>query len=195
MVECEPSLATNGSAGSAIVSFSFCPKCGNRLDRRLIETEDRPRLICQGCRFILYENPKVVVGALPIVGNKVMLLRRGIEPRYGSWSYPGGFMELDESVEEAAIRETHEEMNLEIRIDRLLNVYSRPGIGIVTVIYLATVIGGEPRLTSEAIEIQAFAPEEIPWHDLAFPTTHQALQAWAGLVSYSTGSAPHLPRP
>lgn len=176
------------------MAFSFCPKCGDRLDRRQIESEDRPRLICCGCDHILYENPKIVVGALPIRDGKVTLLRRGIEPRLGAWSYPGGFMELDETIEDAAIRETHEEMNLEIRIDRLLNIYSRSSIGIVTVIYLATITGGEPRLSVEALEIQEFEPPEIPWYDLAFPTTHQALAEWAESLRYSNGSVPR-PRP
>ena len=156
----------------------FCPKCGDNLSRRRLESEDRDRLVCNTCRFILYENPKVVAGVLPIKSGSVVLLRRGIQPRIGTWTFPSGFMELNESIEDAAVRETKEETNLEVANLTLLNVYSRVTAGLVVVVYMADVLGGAPSLGRETLEIAEFSPSQIPWSDLAFDTTRWALEEW-----------------
>lgn len=147
--------------------------------------DDRPRLVCDNCGFILYANPKVVAGAVPLKDSKVFLLRRGIEPRLGTWTYPAGYMEMGETIEEAAVRETREETGLEIEIASLLNVYSRPEAGVVVIVYRARVIGGDPVAGYEAQEVKAFHPGDIPWDGLSFPTTRWALLDW--LKSSSTG--------
>ncbi len=154
-------------------------ECGGLLREKVPPGDDRNRLVCPGCGHIFYVNPKVVVGTLPIVDGKVLLLRRGIEPRYGAWTYPGGFMEMDETAEEGACREAHEELDIAVGGLRLHGVYSRPAAGIVTIVYLARVIEGEPKPTSEALEVALFGPDEIPWEELAFPTTVSALRDWA----------------
>src|SRR3954463_6393130 len=148
--------------------FQYCPVCGGQLAELLLPTEERPRLVCQDCGYILYLNPKVVCGTLPIEDGKVWLLRRGIEPRLGYWTYPAGFLELDESTEEGAVRETREELGCEVSIDRLFGIYSRPRTH-VNVVYLATITNesSRPRLTSEAIEVHPFSPDEVPWRELA----------------------------
>jgi len=158
--------------------MKFCPKCGQNLSRRYLETEERERLVCDSCQFILYQNPKLVAGVLPIKSGSVVLLRRGIQPRMGAWTFPSGFMELNETAEEAAVRETKEETNLEVANLALLNVYSRVSAGVVVVVYTADVLGGIPSLGRETLEIAEFSPVQIPWSELAFDTTKWALEEW-----------------
>ncbi|MHB8992687.1 MAG: NUDIX domain-containing protein, partial [Chloroflexota bacterium] len=157
-------------------------ECGGVLVEQVPPGDDRSRLVCASCDQITYINPKVVVGALPVVNGKVLLLRRGIEPQHGFWTYPGGFLEMGETAEEGACREAREELDVGVGRLRLHGVYSRPGVGIVTVVYLADLMEGEPKPTSEALEAAFFGPEEIPWDDLAFPTTISALRDWAALA-------------
>ncbi|MCL5109756.1 MAG: NUDIX domain-containing protein [Chloroflexi bacterium] len=140
--------------------------------------EERTRLVCQHCGYIQYLNPKVVAATLPVIDGKVVLIRRGIEPRLGTWSYPAGYVELGETVEEAARRETSEEACLQVSLVRLLDVYTSPGGRVVVIAYLAQCPDGQPRPGSEALEVGLFAPEEVPWEELAFPTTVAALRDW-----------------
>lgn len=119
-----------------------------------------------------------MVVAIPLIAGRIVLLRRGIPPRVGAWTMPAGYMELGETAEEAAVRETREETNLTIAVRGLFNVYSRAEAGIVNLVYLADVIGGEARVTREAQEIAEFGRHEIPWDDLAFVTTRLALRDW-----------------
>ena len=160
--------------------YKYCPVCASPLQELQLDTEHRPRLVCAGCGHIFYLNPRVVSGTLPVEDGKVWLLRRGIEPRAGYWTHPGGYQELDESTEEAAIRETLEEIDCEVAITGLLGVYSRPHAPVVNVIYLAafTDPNRRPQLTPEAVEVRAFAPDDIPWNELAFIGTAQALRDW-----------------
>jgi len=164
--------------------YLFCPKCGSPLTEKKLPTEDRLRLVCDACSHIQYVNPLVVGASLPIENGKVWLLRRGIEPRYGYWTFPAGYQEIDESTEGAARRETLEELGCVIELEDLLGVYSRPGAPVV-IVYMAHIARGSPAPTTsnEAIEVGAFAPGEIPWGDLAFPITAQALRDWVGNVT------------
>ncbi len=158
--------------------MKYCPHCGGSLSEEELPTEDRPRLVCASCGYILYSNPKIVAGTIPLKDSKVVLLRRGLEPRRGTWTFPGGYMEMGETTEEAAIRETREETGLDVQVMSLLNVYSRPQVGVVVIVYLARVVGGELLLGHETQEIKAFHAGEIPWDDLSFPTTRWALADW-----------------
>jgi ADP-ribose pyrophosphatase YjhB (NUDIX family) len=157
----------------------FCPACGNRLETQYVEEEGRERPVCVVCGRIHYRNPVVVAGLLPLVDGRLWMLRRAIEPRYGFWTFPAGYMELGETVEQAAIRETREELNLDVELDRLLGVYSFAHISTVHVIYRARALT-EPSAGSEALDIGCFSAREIPWDELAFATTHQALTDWVG---------------
>ena len=168
----------------------FCHQCGGRLQERLVGGEDRPRLVCDRCGFIHYVNPKVVVGALPERAGRVLLMRRGIEPRYGAWTFPGGFIEVDETAEEAALRETEEEVGLSLKLGRLLGLYSRPapkggapggGPGVLLVVFRARAGRKAPKPGDECLEVAWFRPEEIPWEELAFETTGWALRDWVAL--------------
>jgi len=146
-----------------------------------VEGEDRPRLVCRRCGFIHYINPKVVVGAIPERAGRVLLLRRAIEPRYGAWTFPGGFMEVDETAEEAALREAKEEVGLSLKLGRLLGVYSRPRPGVLVVVFRARAGKEPPTPGHECLSTAWFRPEEIPWEELAFETTHWALRDWVAL--------------
>jgi 8-oxo-dGTP diphosphatase len=153
----------------------FCPRCAAALEERYLEEEKQIRKICPSCGFIFYMNPKVVAGAIPKQEERIWLVRRSIEPSWGSWTFPGGYVDLGEQVSDAAIRETFEETLLDVRLDGLLNVYSYAKVGIVLVVYRATVTGGMPGITPESQEVKSFTLEEIPWTKLAFPSTRDAL--------------------
>ena len=122
------------------------------------------------------------MGTLPVQAGQVFLARRAIEPAIGRWTYPGGFLERGESAQEGARRETEEETELRIEIGRLLGVYSRPHVGIVTIVYEAAVVGGRPEPAAETSEVRAFGPDEIPWEELAFSTVESALRDWVATL-------------
>jgi ADP-ribose pyrophosphatase YjhB (NUDIX family) len=165
---------------------SYCVECGGQLAEQWVSVEERTRLVCQQCGYIHYLNPKVVAATLPVIDGKVVLIRRGIEPRRGAWSYPAGYVELGETVEEAARRETREEACLRVDLVRLLNVYTAPGGRVVVVAYLAQCAEDRPSPGSEALEVGLFAPEDVPWEELAFPTTISALRDWVRAVRPGT---------
>jgi ADP-ribose pyrophosphatase YjhB (NUDIX family) len=162
----------------------FCHQCGGPVALQPVAEEGRDRLVCQSCGFIHYLNPRIVASVLPERdgpgGREVLLMRRALEPRRGYWTPPGGFVELGESTEEAALREGREEVGLALEVAGLLGVYSRPAVGIVVVSYRARALDGEPALGSEALEARWFAADAIPWDDLAFETTVRALRDWVG---------------
>ena len=161
--------------------------CGAPLSETQLPTEERPRLVCISCAYVHYINPKVVCGTLTTQEGRLWLLRRGIEPRLGYWAYPAGFQEWDESSEEAARRETKEEIGCDVAIERLFGVYSSPGAPVVNIVYTASLLSTSraPTATSEALEVRAFSPEDLPWNDLAFLSTRAVLLDW---VRYYQGN-------
>jgi ADP-ribose pyrophosphatase YjhB (NUDIX family) len=155
----------------------FCPGCGNLLASQYVDAEERNRLVCTACGEIHYINPKVVAGVIPMARGRIWLLRRAIQPRYGTWTFPAGFMEMGETVEQAARRETFEELHMDVRINGLLNIYSRSESPTVLIVYLADALS-EPTGGSEALEFASFSPQTIPWKTLAFWNTEEALRDW-----------------
>jgi 8-oxo-dGTP diphosphatase len=132
---------------------------------------------CDACGFVLFFNPKPVAAAIPFTPDgRIVLLRRGFDPGQGLWTFPGGFIDLGESSEEAAVRETMEEIRIDVRIDGLVGVYSRATDRVMLVVYRATTNGATPRPTDEAPTIEAFAPDELPWDEMAFWSTTAALR-------------------
>jgi ADP-ribose pyrophosphatase YjhB (NUDIX family) len=159
------------SLNPALEDLHFCPRCGKP------PTISYPRsIICPHCGYAAFYNPKPVACAITQTpeGN-LILMRRGFEPRRGHWSMPGGFVDLGESVQDAAIREVQEELNLRIEVTHLVGVYSRAEDRTVVVVY-AAIARGTPSLTEEALEVRAFAPIDIPWQDLAFWSDESALR-------------------
>ena len=168
----------------------YCSRCGGRLGFGPIEGEERDRLSCPGCGFVSYVNPRLVVTTLPVTDRgQVMLIRRGIEPGRGQWAQPGGFLEIDETVREAAVRETLEETGLRVEPRVIVGLYSRLQAGVVVVAFEAQIVGGVPTVTRESLETRPFAPDAIPWPEIAFETSLRALRDWVARVR------PDLPLP
>jgi ADP-ribose pyrophosphatase YjhB (NUDIX family) len=157
-------------------AFRFCPECGGALEERDVKENDPPRLVCTQCSFVFYLDPKVAACTISMLGGGVVLLRRAIDPQKGKWVFPGGFVDRGETVPGAAVRETWEEVGLRVTLTGILDVYSFPGEEVVVVVYAADVAGGELIVGDEAEDVKAFPPESIPWDDLAFQSTHEALR-------------------
>lgn len=176
-ISLEPVIQQPSAPGEEL---QYCPHCAAPLALRLLPSEDRPRLVCDR-GHILYVNPKVIVGVIPERRGRILLMRRAIEPRYGAWTFPGGFMEIDETAEECAAREAQEEVGIQVSVGKLVGVYSRPAPhtpGIVSIVYRGRITGGEVKPGREALEARWFRPEDIPWDELAYETTNWALRDW-----------------
>jgi ADP-ribose pyrophosphatase YjhB (NUDIX family) len=159
------------SINPALEDVRYCPRCGGEAEVAF------PRSItCGHCGYGAYYNPKPVACAIPREPDgRIWLLRRAFDPGGGLWTFPGGFVDLGESVEEAALRETREELEIDVELEGLVGVYSRPEDRVVLVVYAARPLG-TPRTTEEATEVRAYAPGEIPWGELAFWSTERALR-------------------
>jgi ADP-ribose pyrophosphatase YjhB (NUDIX family) len=159
------------SLNPALDGARFCPRCGEAAE------VEYPRFIsCPHCGYGAYYNPKPVAAAIPATADgRIILLRRGFDPGKGLWTFPGGFVDLGESVEEAARRETREELEIDVALGPVVGVYSRPEDRVVLIVYAATTTQA-PQTTDEAPEVRAFAPAELPWDALAFWSTERALR-------------------
>ena len=159
------------SLNPALEDARHCPRCG------ATPRIDFPRsLQCAACGYVAFFNPKPVAAAIPREADgRIWLLRRGFDPAAGRWTFPGGFVDLGESVEQAARRECMEEMGTDVTIGSLVGVYSAPDDRIIVVAYEATA-RDEPTTTEEALEVRAFPPDEIPWRHLAFRSDELALR-------------------
>ncbi|WP_182086010.1 NUDIX hydrolase [Aureimonas sp. ME7] len=135
-----------------------------------------PRRVCDHCGFVAYENPKIVVGSVVRHDGRVLLCRRAIEPRSGFWTIPAGYMELNETPEAGAAREAREEAGAQLRIERLLAIYSVPRISQVQLIFRAELASADVAPGVETLELRFFDWDEIPWDELAFPSVHWALR-------------------
>jgi ADP-ribose pyrophosphatase YjhB (NUDIX family) len=144
--------------------------------RRVPEGDDKPRLVCGECGFILYENPKVIVGAVCTWEDRYLLCRRAIEPRAGYWTMPAGYMELAETTEQGAVREVWEEACARVELDGLLAIYNIPRISQVHMIYRARMLTPEFAAGPESTEVALFAWDEIPWDELAYPNVDWSLR-------------------
>jgi 8-oxo-dGTP diphosphatase len=161
--------------GHGHLEYRYCPRCGGDLDSRIVKASEPKRLVCQACSFIFYQDPKVVAGTVIMLDGGIVLLKRGVEPALGKWVFPGGYVDRGESVQDAAVRETREESQLDVKLGPLLNVYSYPRSPNVIVVYTAEVIGGRLAAADESVDARIFAPQEVPWHELAFDSTRDAL--------------------
>jgi len=168
---------------------------------RIPEGDDRERKVCADCGHIAYENPKIVVGAVVAVGDAILMCRRAIEPRRGFWTLPAGYMELHETLEEGAAREAWEEARARIVIDGVLGMFSISRIGQVHIMYRARFAdAGPPSFSAgpESLDVQLMHHGDIPWDEVAFPTTRWAVDAWRaqreGVLGAPIGNPAHDPR-
>ena len=156
----------------------FCSQCGAPVTSRIPEGEDREREVCPVCNFIHYRNPIPVVGCVPEYEGRILLCRRAIDPRLGYWTVPAGFMELDETLEEAAVRETREEACAEVRLGELFSIVDVPRAGQVHFFFRAELVNGEFRPGVESLETRLFEPGEIPFDGIAFRSGVIALRRY-----------------
>jgi ADP-ribose pyrophosphatase YjhB (NUDIX family) len=156
--------------------YEFCPKCSGRLEERTVKSGEPERLVCSVCGFVFYQGPKLVASAIFELDGGIVLIQRSIEPGYGKWTFPGGFVELGEKAGAAAEREALEECGIEIEAREIIGLYSyRDSIPAIAV-YGADVVGGKPEPLDETLDVHSFARDGLPWSDLAFPSTEHALK-------------------
>lgn len=159
-------------------SFKHCKACGSPVQYTVPADDNRERATCTVCAAIHYENPLNVVGTLPVWKDKVLLCRRNIEPRHGFWTLPAGFMELGETTEQGAVRETTEEAGARVELQGLYTVLNVVRVGQLHLFYRARLLDTDFAPGPETIEAQLFAEAEIPWDDLAFRTVRETLKCF-----------------
>jgi ADP-ribose pyrophosphatase YjhB (NUDIX family) len=161
-----------------IPSINFCSECGASVEQKIPEGETLFRAVCSTCQTIHYQNPKIVAGTIPEWDDKILLCRRAIQPRAGLWTFPAGFMELGESTEEAAARETLEEAHADVSIHALFGLFSLAHVSQVYVVYRAHLQNLNFRPGAESLEVELMSLQDIPWDQLAFPVIHECLRRY-----------------
>ena len=161
--------------------FRYCPVCGADLQSVKVRAHEPMRLVCAACHFVFYLDPKLAALSVVEMDGEIVILKRGIEPQRGKWVLPGGFVDRGEEVKAAAIRETEEECGVRTRIKDLLGVYSYPGVMVVIVAYIAAHVSGNLIVGDETDAVRLIRPTEIPWDELAFQSTIDALKDYCRL--------------
>ena len=160
--------------------MKFCSDCAAPVAIKIPVDDNRARFVCTVCETIHYQNPKLVVGTIPVWTSddtiKILLCKRAIEPRYGYWTLPAGFMENAESTSQAALRETHEEAGANIQLHELFSILNVPHVDQVHLFYLATLLDLNFKAGRESLDVQLFSESDIPWDDIAFPTVAHTLR-------------------
>ena len=175
--------------------MKFCSNCASPVVQRVPPGDSLPRYVCDRCGEIHYQNPRVVVGTVPEWEGRVLLCRRAIEPRYGYWTLPAGFMENGETVAAGAARETLEEAGTRIELAEAFSMISVPRVNQVHVFFRARVLDLEFRPGAETLEVALFEEPGIPWKDIAFRTVSLTLERWfadrrSGRFSFHTAEIP-----
>ena len=161
------------------VVYRYCPTCAGALESRLLKKGDPERLVCTQCGQVLYLDPKVAVGTIIRTDDdRIVLVRRAIEPGYGLWVFPGGYVDRGEAVRDAAVREAREEAGLEVELGDLVNIYSYAHRSLIVIVYAARITGGELCVDEECLEARLYRPGDLPWDRLAFHSTTQALREY-----------------
>ena len=156
--------------------MKYCSTCGQQVEQKIPAGDNRYRYVCVSCETIHYQNPRIIAGTVPVWDGKILLCRRAIEPRYGYWTLPAGFMENAETTIEAAARETLEEALANVTIDGLYSIIDVPHINQVHMFYRATLVDGSFGAGEESLETRLFAADEIPWDEISFPTVKRTLE-------------------
>ncbi len=160
--------------------MKYCSNCGNLLTKKIPEGDTKERYVCLHCNTIHYQNPKIIVGCIPVYNQDneiyILLCKRGIKPQYGKWTIPAGFLEIGEKIEEGAIRETKEEANANVSINFLHTVFSIPKIGQVYLLFHANLLNLDFFPGNETLETKLYKISEIPWNELAFSAIYFSLK-------------------
>ena len=160
--------------------MKFCSECAHPVALAIPEGDNRPRYVCPNCHTIHYQNPKLVIGSIPVWEQdgklQILLCKRAIEPRYGYWTLPAGFMENEETTEQAAVRETEEEAGADVELGKLFTLLNVAHVHQVHLFYLARLRNLDFAPGEESLEVQLFTQDDIPWDELAFPTVRSTLE-------------------
>jgi ADP-ribose pyrophosphatase YjhB (NUDIX family) len=155
--------------------MKFCSNCGAPVALKVPPGDSLPRHVCDACNTIHYQNPRLVVGCIPEWEDRILLCRRAIEPRYGLWTVPAGYMENGETTLQGAARETLEEANARVEVGALFAIFNIPHISQVYMLFRAQMLDGGFSAGAETLETRLFAEGDIPWDDIAFATVRQTL--------------------
>ena len=180
--------------------MNFCSLCGAAVTQKIPPDDNRTRHVCTACGEIHYQNPKLIVGSIPVWEDKILLCRRAIEPRYGLWTLPAGFMENSETTPEAAARETLEEANAQVEIGELYSMYNLPYINQVHLLFRAKLLNLDFSPGIESLEVALFSEQDIPWDNIAFRPVTYSLQHFfadikSGIFKFHTGDLAPPVRP
>jgi ADP-ribose pyrophosphatase YjhB (NUDIX family) len=173
--------------------MKFCSSCGTTVVRKRPDGDTKDRWVCESCGIVHYQNPKIVVGCIPERDGKILLCKRAIEPRYGFWTAPAGFMELGESIAEGAARETLEEACAEVEIGRLFAAVDAVYAGQLHVFFTAKLLG-DFAAGDESLDVALFEFANIPWDELAFATNRYALEKYVEDAGKDNGVHEHVIR-
>ena len=179
--------------------MKFCSNCGAQVVLRIPPGDNLPRYCCDVCDSIHYVNPRMVVGCIPEWEDQILLCKRAIEPRYGMWTLPAGFMENGETVAQAAMRETWEEAHARVELLPIYTLLSVPHVSQVHIFYRARLLDLDFGAGTESLEVQLFREEDTPWEELAFRTVITTLKHYyadrkAGAFGMHSGEIEAAPR-
>ena len=163
--------------------MNYCSTCGKSVSKKVPLGDNLARFVCDSCEAIHYHNPKIVAGCIPEWEDQILLCRRAIEPKTGLWTFPAGFMEIGESTEQAAIRETKEEAQADVEITALHAVFSLPNIGQVYLVFRGRMLSPGYEAGTESLEVRLFPLTAIPWDHIAFPVVREALRRYVADVT------------
>ncbi|UCG13178.1 MAG: NUDIX hydrolase [Deltaproteobacteria bacterium] len=160
--------------------MNFCSNCGERLVVLVPPGDDRPRFVCNACETIHYSNPKMVVGCVPELDGRILLCRRAIEPRFGKWTLPAGYLENGETVADCAKREAYEEALARVENLKSYALLNIPFINQVYFIFRAQLANDDYQAGNESLEVKLYRTDDIPWSELAFPVIREVLKLYCG---------------
>ncbi|HEX5463468.1 MAG TPA: NUDIX hydrolase [Burkholderiales bacterium] len=179
--------------------MNFCSNCGGHVSLRIPDGDNLPRYVCDACHTVHYQNPRMVVGCIPEWEDRILLCRRAIEPRYGLWTVPAGFMENGETTAQGAARETLEEANARVDVGQLYALYNIPHISQVYILFRAKLLNLDFHAGIETLELRLMEESEVPWDQIAFPTvrktlTHYYADRRNGEFKFHMGTVERLPK-
>lgn len=180
--------------------MNYCSHCGEAVVVRVPDGDNLPRHVCGACGAVHYQNPKIVVGCIPEWEDRILLCKRAIEPRYGLWTLPAGFMENGETVQQGAARETLEEATAEVTVGELYALFNLPHINQVYMLFRAQLASLDFGPGAESLEVELLREDQIPWDDIAFPVIGESLRLFyrdraAGRFRLRSGAIERLPGP